>query len=112
MKKLIRMLSFLIIPVILMTQTASALAATFAAAPAPTKVTIFKPETMEAEPLKTVEADSGSSWWKWTLGVLVVGAAAAAASPKSEESPPGPNGNSSNTTTGGGGSNTGIGVAW
>lgn len=36
-------------------------------------------EPVKSEP-KMVEPKSGSNWWKWTLGVVVIGGIAAAAS--------------------------------
>lgn len=72
----IRIFILMLIPVIVMTHTSIAVAAMFASATAPTKVTIYQPETIESEPIK-VSGESGSSWWKWTLGVLISGGIAA-----------------------------------
>lgn len=37
---------------------------------------------------KKKTASSGSSWWKWTIGILVLGGAAAAGGGGGDESPP------------------------
>jgi len=56
----------------------------------------FKPEPRMEEP------KSGSNWWKWTLGVLVVGGAAAAAS----------GGKSGGGSSSGGGGTTTVNTSW
>jgi hypothetical protein len=61
-----------------------------------------KQQQIEQEkPIKPVEhaqKESGSSWWKWALGILVVGGAAAAAGGGGGGDSPAPSGGAGSTT--------------
>ena len=79
MKTHYNIIILLLIPVIVIVHTSLAVASMFASADAPKKVTTYQPEIMESEPIKIEGQSSGSGWWKWTLGILIIGGVAAAA---------------------------------
>ncbi len=102
MRSTIRTVIVTLITAILI-QSTSALVAPAVAWSAEAKVTKFVPEIAESDPLTAAQEtqNKGSNWWKWALGILVVGGAVAAAA--------GGGGG------GGGGSssgNTGVSVGW
>jgi len=67
-------------------------------------------EQKPLEPMKTEEVKSGSSWWKWVLGIVLVGGIAAAAAGGGGGG--GDSSSSSGTTSGDTGNTGTVTVSW
>jgi len=101
----VRSVAFLLIFFIVLQSTAMLVAPSFASA-SDGKVTKFRPESAETDPIVEQSSGGGSSWWKWTLGIALAAGLAAAAGGGGGGS------SSSGSSTNGGGNNSGVSVGW
>jgi hypothetical protein len=102
MKKLMKTTALVLLPFFLASTIAVLFAPTAAFADID-KVTKVSPQTMESDPMPETTVSEGSSWWKWALGVLVVGGIAAAA---------GGHGGGGGSSSGGSSNNGTLNVGW